>query len=448
MTDNDPDRNLREKLLRYAKEAGAQSADVIAVRAQNFDVSVRKSVIQDANRAESFGVGLRIFKGNRHAYGSTADPSDEGLQRLAKHVSDMTDVVPEDPHSRLAYPHELVKNPPDLDLCDPHDPSDVKQLSAIARRAEETALGVNGITNSDGAHAGQGMHWIGLSTSNGFSNGYVHSSYYVSISVIAGTGEQMETDHASHQATYARDLEDPALVGKRAAHRTLARLGARNGKTGQYPVIFDRRIAASILRSLTRAASGVRIAKGTSFLNDYLERQICSPAITVIDDPFKKRGIRSSPFDAEGLPGQKRLIVENGILKTFFLDLRSALRLNMSPTGHANRGLSSPPSPAPSNAWIEAGSKSREEMIRDIGEGFLVTELMGASISLATGDYSRGASGLWIEGGQIAYPVAEMTIAGNLKDMFMRMTPASDLEFRDGIDAPSLLIEGMTVASR
>lgn len=445
---NDPDNAVRARLLQFAKNAGAQDADVIAVRAQNLDVSVRKGVVEDASRAESFGIGLRIFKGHKSAYGSSADASDEGLRRLAQQVADMADAVPEDKYARLATAAESATAWPDLDLCDDAAPLDVKALAAMAKQAEDAALTQKGVTNSDGASAGQGVHWLGITSSNGFDGAYAHSSSFLSLSVIGGKGDAMETDHASTSATYAADLEAPDAVGLRAAARTVARLNPRTGKTGSFPIIFDRRVSASLLRTLSRVVSGPRLAKGTSFISGKLGEKIFSDSVTVIDDPLKLRGLRSGPFDAEGLPVMRRAIVEAGILKSLFLDLRSAARLDLPPTGHATRGLSSPPGPAPSNLWIEAGAQSLEDMVAAIGDGFLVTDLMGASISLSTGDYSRGASGFWVEGGKIAYPVSEMTIAGNLKDMFLRITPASDLEFRDGIDAPSLLIEGMVTASR
>lgn len=448
MNDLDPDKAIREKLLAYARACGGDAADAIAIRARNLDVSVRNGAVQDALSAESFGVGLRIFKGTRHAYGSTADASEEGLRRLAQYVSDMASAVPEDSWSRMAHANEYAQQIPNLDLMDSSPALAVNQLADFAREAESTALGVRGITNTDGAHAGQGVHWIGLTTSNGFCGSYAHSGTHVSLSVIGGTGDAMETDHASTSATYASDIENPKAVGLRAAERTVARLNPKVGKTGRFPVLFDRRASSSLLRSLSRAIAGPRIAKGTSFLGNRMGQLVCAPEITVIDDPLKLRGLRSSPFDAEGLPATRHVMVENGVLKSLFLDLRSAARLSMTPTGHATRGLSSPPGPAPSNLWIAAGKTSREDFIAGIDEGLLVTDLMGASISLATGDYSRGASGFWIEKGKIAYPVSEMTIAGNLKDMFMNMLPASDLEFRDGVDAPSLLVSGMTVATR
>lgn len=444
----DPDRQLRERLLQFAERAGAKEADVIAFRSANLDVSVRKAQIDDAARAESFGIGLRVFKGHRHAYGSTADASDDGLQRLAEQVCAMADAVPEDAYTRLPDISECASTWPDLDLSDAALDLDVAALAEMARAAEAAALEIKDVTNSDGAHAGQGRNWLGLSSSRGFSGAYAQSGTHLSLSVIGGHGDSMETDGASTSAVYAGDLESPQIVGRRAGERTVAKLNPRAGKTGAFPILFDRRVSSSLLRTYSRCVSGPRLAKGTSFLCDSMGKRVFADGITIIDDPLKKRGHRSGPFDAEGLPVQRREMVTNGVSNSYFLDIRSAARLGLKPTGHATRSLSSPPSPAPSNLWMVAGTQTRDEMIRDMGEGFLVTELMGASISLTTGDYSRGASGFWVSGGCITHAVSEMTIAGNLKDMFLRLHPASDLEFREGIDAPSLLVEGMTTASR
>ena len=444
----DTDLSLRQKLLDFARQAGAEGADCVAIRSASLDASIRKGKTEDAGRAESFGIGLRLCKGARQAFGSTADQSDDGLKALAQQVSDMADVVPEDPHSRLSVPGEYAKSWDDLDLMDPAPAPDLNALLSLARETEDAAVSVKGISNTEGAQAGWSQQFIGITSSTGFNGAYTHTGTWLSTSVIAGSGDAMERDYASTHATYRADMESPQIVGARAAERTLARLGPKSGKTGTFPVLFDQRVSSSLLRSVARASYGSRIAKGTSFLNDKLGVQICNPAITIIDDPFKKRGTRSGPFDAEGIAPERRAFIENGVLNFYFLDMRSAARLGMQSTGHATRGLASPPSPSPSNLWIEAGSVSRDEMIKDIKEGFIVTELMGASISLATGDYSRGASGFWVENGSIAYPVSEMTIAGNLKDIFLTMLPANDLKFTDGIDAPSLLVPSMTTASR
>ena len=448
MQNHDPDSVYREKLLDFALKAGADGADCVAIRSESIDASIRKGKTEDAGRAESFGIGLRLFKGARQAFGSTADTSDDGLQTLARQVADMADVIPEDPHSRLSQPGEYATDWDDLDLMDSSPAPDLESLLALARETEDAALSVKGITNTEGAQSGWSRQFIGISSSNGFYGAYAHTGTWLSASVIGGTGDAMERDYASTHATYRADMETPQAVGLRAAERTLKRLNPRAGKTGAFPVLFDRRVSSSLLRSLARASYGPRIAKGTSLLCDRLGQKICHESITVIDDPFKKRGHRSGPFDAEGIKPVRRTMVEDGVMNSYFLDIRSAARLGMTSTGHATRGLASPPSPSPSNLWIEAGKAPCEDMIADMKEGFVVTELMGASISLATGDYSRGASGFWVENGKIAYPVAEMTIAGNLKDMFQAMVPASDLKFTDGIDAPSLLVSGMTTASR
>ena len=445
---NDRDLHLREKLLDYAREYGADGADCVAIRSASLDGAIRKGKTEDAGRAESFGIGLRLFKGARQAFGSTADQSDAGLKALAQQVSGMADVVPEDPHSRLAVAGEYATSWPDLELEDPAQPPDLKFLLDLARECESIAMDVPGIANSEGAQAGWSQQFIGITSSTGFNGAYTHTGTWLSTSMIAGKGDGMERDYASTHATWRCDMETPRDVALRAAERTLARLNPQAGKTGTFPVLFDARVSSSLLRSLARACYGPRIAKGTSFLNGQMDRQVCNGAITVIDDPFKKRGHRSGPFDAEGIMPATRNFIESGVLKHWFLDIRSAARLGLAPTGHATRGLSSPPSPSPGNLWIAAGRQSRDDLMAGMNEGFMVTELMGASISLATGDYSRGASGFWVEGGKIAYPVAEMTIAGNLKDMFLTMIPGNDLKFTDGIDAPSLLIPAMTTASR
>ena len=444
----DQDLHLREKILGYARAFGADGADCVAIRSASLDASIRKGKTEDAGRAESFGIGLRLFKGARQAFGSTADQSDEGLKALAQQVSSMADVVPEDPHSRLPSEGEFATQWPDLELEDGAPAPDLAYLLNLAKECEALAMDVPGITNTEGAQAGWSQQFIGITSTTGFNGAYAHTGTWLSTSMIAGKGDGMERDYASTHATWREDMETPREVAMRATERTLARLNPRAGKTGTYPVLFDARVSSSLLRSLARACYGPRIAKGTSFLNDKMGADVCNAAITVIDDPFKKRGHRSGPFDAEGIMPKTRNFIEGGVLQSWFLDMRSAARLGLASTGHATRGLSGPPSPSPGNLWIAAGNQSRDEMIAGMGEGLVVTELMGASISLATGDYSRGASGFWVENGKIAYPVAEVTIAGNLKDMFLTMLPANDLKFTDGIDAPSLLIPSMTTASR
>ena len=266
------------------------------------------------------------------------------------------------------------------------------------------------------------------------------------VAVVAGEGLEMERDYESDSRVFGADLESPEVVGRWAGERTVRRLGARKPETGKVPVVFDPRIAGGLLRHLAGAINGSAIARDTSFLKDRMGELVFAPGITVVDDPHRARGLRSKPFDGEGVGNQRRVVIEDGRLTTWILDLSSARQLGLETTGHASRGTASPPSPSVTNLYMEAGSLSPEALIGEIDRGFYVTEMMGMGVNGVTGDYSRGAAGYWIEGGAIAHPINEATIAGNLKEMFAQVTPASDLEFRYGIDAPTLRIESMTVA--
>ncbi|MBV8777143.1 MAG: TldD/PmbA family protein, partial [Alphaproteobacteria bacterium] len=311
---------------------------------------------------------------------------------------------------------------------------------------EETALAVAGISNSEGADAGWGRSRVALVASNGFAGTYAGSSHGVSTSVIAGSGTAMERDYDFASAVYGADLRAPEEIGREAAERAIRRLGARKMPTGKVPVVFDPRVARSFISHLLGSISGPSIARGTSFLKDKLGEHIFPKGITVTEDPHKQRGLRSRPFDAEGLANRRHALIDNGVLTTWLLDLRSARQLKLSSTGHAARGTASPPAPAATNVWIEPGTVTPEALYGDIESGFYVTELMGMGVNGVTGDYSRGAAGFWIDKGQIAFPVSEMTVAGNLKDMFLRMAAANDLEFRTGADSPTLRIDDLTVA--
>lgn len=444
----DQDAGIRARVLELARARAITACDVLTARARGIHVSVRMGEIEDIGGSETFGIGLRVFDGHRVAYGSSADSSPEGLAALVDQVAAMAHVVPEDPFARLSAPDEWAQHWPITGWADTAPPPTIETLKARALEAEKTGLAINGITKSDGASASWGTSDMGLSSSAGFDGAYSHTGAHLSLALIGGQDQAMERDYDGTSAVCFADLATPQSVGKIAAARTLSRLNPRCGKTGTYPVLFDKRVSNSLLRSLARAISGPRLAKKTSFLNDALGSQVLPRGITVVDDPLKPFGLRSSPFDSEGCASARRLIVEDGILCSYFLDLRSAARLNMKTTGHASRGLSSPPAPSPSNLYMEAGTASYDDLLADMREGFVVTELMGASISLATGDYSRGAAGFWVEGGRIAYPVSEMTIAGNLRTMLAHIQPANDLEFHEGIDAPSLLVPSMIVASR
>ena len=332
-----------------------------------------------------------------------------------------------------------------MQLADTVEPT-AEQLIAQIREAEEAALAVHGVTNSDGADAGASRSSIALVSSNGFQGAYSRTSHSLSVSVLAGEDTGMERDYDYDSRVFAEDLAPPAQIGRKAGERAVRRLGARKMPTGAFPVVFDPRVSGSLLGQLAGGISGANIARGTSFLKDSLGQQIFPDHITVWDDPFRARGLRSRPFDAEGLLPRKRKIIENGVLTTWILDLHSARKLKMQSTAHAVRSTGGPPSPAASNLYMEAGALSPADLIKDIVSGFYVTELMGMGVNGVTGDYSQAASGFWIEKGVIAYPVSEMTIAGNLKDMYRALTPANDLAFRRGVDAPTVRIEGMTVA--
>jgi PmbA protein len=304
------------------------------------------------------------------------------------------------------------------------------------------------VTNSEGAEAAWGRSAVVIVASNGFAGGYSGSSRSISVSVLAGEGTAMESDYDFSSAVYAEDLADPAAVGTKAGRNAVARLNPRKVATRKAPVVFAPRVANGLLGHLAGAISGPAIARGTSFLKDRLGTAVFAPGISVIDDPHRRRGRRSKPFDGEGVANRRRAIVEDGVLTTWLLDLRSARQLGLETTGHASRGTSSPPGPSPTNLYLEQGRETAEAMIAAIKDGFYVTGLMGQGVNAVTGDYSRGASGFWIEDGAIAYPVSEVTVAGNLRDMFLAATPASDLEFRYGVDSPTVRIDGMTVAGR
>jgi PmbA protein len=353
--------------------------------------------------------------------------------------------VPEDPYCGIADPDQLAREIPSLDICDDSEPSP-EALIERAKICEEAARGVAGVTNSEGAEASWSCGRVALAASNGFIGGYATSRHATSVSVLAGEGLGMERDYEFSTAVYSGDLEGPAALGQRAGEKAVRRLGARKPATGKVTVVYDPRAANSLLGHLSGAISGPAIARGTSFLKDKLGDAVFAPGITIVDDPLRQRGLRSRPFDAEGVATARRNIVEDGRLATWILSLSSARQLGLTTTGHAVRGTSGPPSPATSNLYLEPGSSTPQELMANIRQGFYVTEMMGMGINGVTGDYSRGATGFWIENGEIAYPVHEVTIAGNLKDMFRNLTPANDLTFRYGINAPTVRIEAMTVA--
>jgi PmbA protein len=356
----------------------------------------------------------------------------------------MARLLPEDPYGGLAdapAPGDAAV----LELDDLVEP-DETALLARAAAAEEAALAVHGITNSEGASAGFGRSEICLATSGGFSGSYARSSHSIAASVLAGSGVAMQVDGDHASTTHLADLDDPLAIGRVAGERAVARLNPVRPKTARVPVVYDPRVSASLLGHLVAGINGASIARGTSFLRERLGQQIFPQGIFVYDDPLRRRGLRSRPFDGEGQPTSRRAIVADGVLQTWLLDSRSARQLGLTTTGHAARGVSSPPSPAPTNLYMEAGPVTPAELMADIKEGLYVTDLIGMGVNGLTGDYSRGAAGFMIRDGAIAEPVAEITIAGVLSDMFMHMSVANDLRFRRGSDAPTVRIEGMTMA--
>lgn len=447
MTDKESanDIDLLQDLVSRARKAGADAADAVLFEGVSLSHARRLGKTEKLERSESQDLGLRVLVGKQQAMVSSSDRSPKMLAELVERTLTMARAVPEDPFVGLAEPDEIARQWPALDMLDPKEPS-AETLIERARAAEETALAVKGVTNSEGAEAGWGRSRIALAASNGFAGGYAGSHHGVSVSVIGGSGTRMERDYDFASSVYAADLRDPAEIGRSAGERAVKRLGARKMPTGKYPVVFDPRVARSFISHLLGAISGPSIARRTSFLKDKLGQRIFPAAITITEDPHRQRGHRSKPFDAEGLPNRRRALIDNGVLTTWLLDLRSARQLGLKSTGHAARGTASAPAPAATNIWIEPGAMTPAELMADIKSGFYVTELMGMGVNGITGDYSRGAAGFWIESGQLAFPVSEMTVAGNLNDMFARLAAANDLEFRVGADSPTLRIDDLTVA--
>ena len=434
-----------ERLLRGARAAGADAADALVVESVSAGVSYRLGKLEDVERSESMDLGLRVFVGARVAFVSSTDLTPSAVDALPERAIAMARLAPEDKYAGLAPAELLARSYPDLDLEDPAEPSP-DLLIEQARAVEGAAMAVKGVTNSEGGGASYSRSAIALATSEGFFGRYASTSRGIGVAVLAGEGTAMERDHDSASARHASDLESPDAVGRRAGERTVARLNPRKAKSASLPVVFDPRVAAGIVGHFAGAISGSSIARGVSFLKDRMGEAVFAPGISIIDDPHRMRGLRSKPFDGEGVRNQRMALIDKGVLTTWLLDCASARQLGLTTTGHAARGTGGPPHPATTNLYMEAGTVTRDSLMADIRDGFYVTELMGMGVNPVTGDYSRGAAGFWIENGQIAYPVSGVTIAGNLKEMFRQLTPANDLEFRYGTNAPTLRIEGMTLA--
>ena len=438
---------LAERLVEAARRAGADAADAVAVRSMALSIGVRDGAVEESERSESDDFGLRVLVGRRQAVVSSNDLAGNTVAALAERAVAMALAAPEDQYAGLADPDLLAREVPDLDLLDPALPS-VARLEELAQAAETAALDVAGVTKSAGASASAGIGGMVLVTSHGFRGAYLRSSHSLGMVAIAGEGTAMERDYEFTAAPHASDLDDPGRVGRTAGERAVRRLNPRKVDTHQVPVVFDARVAGSLVGHLASAISGTAVARRTSFLKDKLGESLFAPGVRVVDDPLRRRGLRSRPFDAEGVAGGELALIEDGVLRSWILDSATGRELGFRTTGHAQRGVSSTPSPSASNLYLVAGKRSREELIADIADGFYVVDLIGMGVNPVTGDYSRGAAGFWIENGSPTYPVSEVTIAGHLTEMFRGLEPADDLTFRYGTNAPTVRLEGMIVAGR
>jgi PmbA protein len=437
--------DLAERLVTAARRAGADQADALAVRSVSLSVEVRDGAVEESQRSEGDDLGLRVIVGRKQAVVSTNDLKGNGFDALAERAVAMARAAPEDRFAGLADRELLAGKLPALDLIDPEMP-EVDELEALAREAEAAGLAVAGVTKSGGASASAGIGGLVLVTSHGFHGATIASRHGIAMTAIAGDGTGMERDYDFSSTLHATDLDSAEAIGRRAGERAVKRLNPRKVATRRVPVVFDSRISGSLVGHVASAANGAAIARKTSFLRDKRGAKIFASGIDIIDDPLRPRGLRSRPFDAEGVAGRSRKLVEDGVLTTWLLDCATARELDLETTGHAQRGVSSTPFPGASNLHLAAGGKSPNELVADIEDGFYVTDMIGMGVNLVTGDYSRGASGFWIEYGERTYPVSEVTIAGHLSDMFASLTPANDLLFRYGTNAPTLRVDGMTVA--
>ncbi|MFO1185226.1 MAG: TldD/PmbA family protein [Bauldia sp.] len=432
------------RLVEAARRAGADAADAVSVRGVSLGVDVRLGKIEETSRAEGDDFTLRVFVGRRSAAVSANVVTDP--LALAERAVAMAKVAPQDPFAGLADADRLAHQFPELDLLDDTIPTPA-ELTEAAQAAEDAMRAVPGVTNSGGASAGWSLGGMVLATSTGFRGSHIGSRFAISASAIAGSGTSMERDSEGYSRTHRTDLPDPAAIGRTAGERAVRRLNPRKPPTGHSTIVYDRRVASGLLGHLAGATNGAAIARKTSFLKDALETQIMPSAITIVDDPTRRRGLGSSPFDGEGIASEPLNLVAGGMLRTWFLDSATARELGMTTNGRAGRGGGAT-SPRATNLTLLPGSVSRDSLLRDVGTGIYVTEFIGMGVNGVTGDYSRGAAGFLIEKGELTTPVSEITIAGNLRDMYRRMSVADDLEYRFAVNSPTVAIEGLTVAGR
>lgn len=438
--------NYATDVVARATRAGADAADSVVVSSGSTEVSVRLGKVEDIQRSESGDLGLRVFVGSRSASASTSDLSRAAIDALVERTVAMARLAPEDPFAALAPADRLAHGP--FDDFDGDDGIEVEPeaLRLRALEAEDAARAVEGVTNSEGGGASHGTGMTAIATSTGFGGARGGSSHAVSASVLAGEGARMQRDYYSHSTRHLSDLDAASAIGTEAGRRAVERLDPQRLKSGPMTVVFAPRVAGSLIGHFAGAINGAAIARKTSFLIDELGKAVFAPGIAIIDDPWRTRGMRSRAFDGEGLPTKPTTLIENGVLTQWIADVAAAKQLGIEPTGHAWRGVSGAPGAGLSNVHLAAGTQSPAALMADIADGFYVTELIGMGVNGLTGDYSRGASGFRIVNGEIAGPVAEVTIAGNLKDMFATLIPADDLEFRYATNAPTVRIDGMTLA--
>ncbi|NRB05455.1 MAG: TldD/PmbA family protein [Rhodobacteraceae bacterium] len=440
--------SLTHALLERAAHHGADAADAIAVKGTSVSIDVRERALEHADRSEGADIGLRVFVGQKQANVSASDISTSTIDTMAERAVAMAREAPDDPYAGLADAADLAKDwdIAALELSDPGGDPSAEDLQSQALRAEEAARSVAGVTQVEKAITAFDRRQVHLATSNGFSGGYNRSNFGISVSAICGEGTAMERDYSGDSRTYAADMRSPEEIGAEAGHRATERVGARKPPTGAFPVLFDERISASLIGHLLSAINGVSISRGSSWLRDDMGAQVLPKGLSIYENPHRPRAMASRAFDAEGLATQARFLVENGVLQSWTLDLATARKLGMTSTANASRGTKSAPSPSVTNIELTQGTASRSDLIAQMGTGLLVTSMIGATINPNTGDYSRGAAGLWVENGEITHPVNECTIAGNLRDMLRDVTPANDARAHLSRVVPSLLVSGMTIA--
>jgi PmbA protein len=439
--------SIAQDIVARAIKAGASSADALALDAQSVDIGVREGRVENLEQSESREIGLRVFAGKSFASVATSALSGDSLDRAVEQAVAMAKAAPPDPLVGLAETNRLAQSFPDLDLAASDLPG-VEDLKSMALEAEGAALSVKGVTKSDGSGGSASRRIIALAASNGFAGTYQRTGVSLSVSAIAGEGTAMERDYDYSTAIHGANLRAPADIGRGAGKRAARRVNPRKIASQSVPVIFDWRAASSLVGHMISGILGSSVSRGTSFLKDKLGEKIFPSGINIIDNPLRRRGLASRPFDLEGLAAGELHLVAGGVLQHWLLDLYSARKLSLQSNGRASRGLSGPPGPSATNVHLEPGTATPEDLVKSLKRGFLATELIGHGPNTVTGDYSRGASGYWIENGEITYPVSEVTLAGKLLDMFAHLTPADDLKFRSTINVPSCLIEGMTLGGR